>query len=80
MDSVFKTPSEEADYKIALFARKHKDLWVNVNYTSNTDGFETNFLNSARFANLTTQSIPTEYNNDWVFYKNSKALIYEILE
>ncbi len=77
---VFETPSDEADYKIALFARKHKDLWVNVNYTSNTEGFETSFLHNARFANLTTQSIPTNYNNDRVFYKHSQALIYEILE
>ncbi|WRD13581.1 hypothetical protein E5K69_04570 [Helicobacter pylori] len=79
-NSLFKTPSEEADYKIAVFARKHKDLWVNVNYTSNTEGFETSFLNSARFANLTTQSIPKDYNNDWVFYKHSKAIVYEILK
>ncbi|WP_387304515.1 coiled-coil domain-containing protein [Helicobacter pylori] len=77
---VFKTPSEEADYKIAVFARKHKDLWVNVNYTSNTEGFETTFLNNAHFANLTTQSLPNNYNNDWVFYKHSQVLIYEILE
>ncbi|GAA8201763.1 hypothetical protein HpDR150_14080 [Helicobacter pylori] len=76
---VFKTPSDEADYKIALFARKHKELWVNVNYTDNTEGFELSFLNNARFANLTTQSIPTDYNNDWVFYKHSQALVYEIL-
>ncbi|MGL2336538.1 coiled-coil domain-containing protein [Helicobacter pylori] len=80
VNSLFKTPSEEADYKIALFARKHKDLWVNVNYTSNTGGFETSFLNNARFANQTTQSLPTDYNNDWVFYKHSQALVYEILE
>ncbi|WRG59150.1 hypothetical protein FNE07_05140 [Helicobacter pylori] len=79
VDSPFKTPSEEADYKIAVFARKHKDLWVNVNYTSNTDGFETSFLNSAKFANQTTQSLPSDYNNDWVFYKHSQALVYEIL-
>ncbi|MFP6095485.1 coiled-coil domain-containing protein [Helicobacter pylori] len=79
-NSVFLTPSDEADYKIAVFARKHKDLWVNVNYTSNTEGFELSFLNSARFANLTTQSIPKDYNNDRVFYKHSQALVYEILE
>lgn len=79
VNSAFKTPSDEADYKIAVFARKYKDLWVNVNYTSNTEGFETSFLNNARFNNLTTQSIPTDYNNDWVFYKNSQALVYEIL-
>ncbi|NHA46240.1 hypothetical protein EWZ93_03910 [Helicobacter pylori] len=79
VNSPFKTPSEEADYKIAVFARKHKDLWVNVNYTSNTEGFETSFLNNASFANLNTQSLPTEYNNDWVFYKHSQALVYEIL-
>ncbi|WP_187948345.1 coiled-coil domain-containing protein [Helicobacter pylori] len=80
VNSPFKTPSEEADYKIAVFARKHKDLWVNVNYTSNTEGFQMNFLNNAKFANLTTQSLPTEYNNDWVFYKRSQALVYEILQ
>ncbi|MGL2332765.1 coiled-coil domain-containing protein [Helicobacter pylori] len=81
VNSPFKVPSEQADYKIAVFARKHKDLWVNVNYTANTEGFQPSFLNSsARFANLTTQSIPTDYNNDWVFYKHSKALVYEILE
>ncbi|MGN8468393.1 hypothetical protein ACR9MN_04965 [Helicobacter pylori] len=79
VNSPFLTPSEEADYKIAVFARKHKDLWVNVNYTSNIDGFETSFLNNAKFANQTTQSLPTEYNNDHVFYKHSQALIYEIL-
>ncbi|EJB40662.1 hypothetical protein HPHPA4_1590 [Helicobacter pylori Hp A-4] len=79
VNSPFKTPSEEVDYKIAVFARKHKDLWVNVNYTSNTDGFETSFLNNATFANQTTQSLPTNYNNDWVFYKRSQALVYEIL-
>ncbi|WRE85731.1 hypothetical protein KVC55_01010 [Helicobacter pylori] len=77
---VFKTPNTEADYKIAVFARKHKDLWVNVNYTSNTEGFETSFLNNARFANLTTQSLPRDYNNDRVFYKHSQALVYEILK
>ncbi|WP_305875622.1 coiled-coil domain-containing protein [Helicobacter pylori] len=77
---IFKTPDLEADYKIAVFARKHKNLWSNVNYTSNTEGFETSFLNSARFANLTTQSIPQDFNNDWVFYKHSQALVYEILE
>ncbi|WP_181235776.1 hypothetical protein [Helicobacter pylori] len=77
---VFKTPSEQADYKIGVFARKYKDLWVNVNYTSNTQGFQTNFLNNAHFSNLTTQSLPTDYNNNMVFYKHSQALIYEILE
>ncbi|WRA93861.1 hypothetical protein E5L44_07915 [Helicobacter pylori] len=79
-NSAFKTLSEEADYKLALFSRKHKDLWVNVNYTNNTQGFETSFLNDARFANLTTHSLPTDYSNDWVFYKHSQALVYEILE
>lgn len=78
--SIFETPSEEADYKIAVFARKHKDLWVNVNYTANTSGFETSFLNNARFRNFTTQSIPTTYNNDWVFYKHSQAIVYEIIK
>ncbi|MGL2755564.1 hypothetical protein ACQJ8V_07645, partial [Helicobacter pylori] len=63
---------------IAVFARKHEDLWVNVNYTANTQGFETSFLNNASFKNLTTKNIPTAYNNDWVFYKHSKALVYEI--
>ncbi|GAA7822377.1 hypothetical protein HpMS150_11740 [Helicobacter pylori] len=77
---VFKTPSEEANYKIAVFARKYKELWLNVNYTPNTEGFETSFLNNAHFSNLTTQSLPTDYNNDWVFYKHSVALVYEILE
>ncbi|WP_033777672.1 hypothetical protein [Helicobacter pylori] len=77
---VLKTPSEEADYKMAVFARKHKDLWVNVNFTSNTQGFETSFLNNANFLGLTTQSLPTDYNNDRVFYKHSKVLFYEILE
>ncbi|WQZ14231.1 hypothetical protein KVJ76_01005 [Helicobacter pylori] len=77
---IFKTPEHEADCKIAVFARKHKELWVNVNYTSNAEGFELSFLNNARFANLTTQSIPKDYNNNWVFYKCSQALIYEILE
>nr|WRE09995.1 hypothetical protein KVC08_04845 [Helicobacter pylori] len=80
VNSPFKTPELEADYKIAVFARKYKDLWVNVNYTINTDGFEMSFLNSAHFANATTQSIPTDYNNDRVFYKHSQALVYEILE
>lgn len=80
VNCVFKTPELEADYKIAAFARKHKDLWLNVNYTTNTEGFETSFLNSARFANLTTQSLPTKYNNDRVFYKHSQVLVYEILE
>ncbi|MCQ2926198.1 hypothetical protein JT191_04755 [Helicobacter pylori] len=79
VNTLFKAPSEEADYKIALFARKHKGLWVNVNYTSNNNGFETSFLNNARFANFTTQSGPADYYNDWVFHKHSKALIYEIL-
>ncbi|MFP6031063.1 coiled-coil domain-containing protein [Helicobacter pylori] len=79
---IFKTPSDEADYKIAVFARKHKDLWVNVNYTSNTQGFEVSFLNNARFdnLNLTMQSLPKDYNNDRVFYKHSQALVYEILQ
>ncbi|ANT42955.1 hypothetical protein [Helicobacter phage PtB92G] len=78
VNSPFKTPEPEADYKIGVFARKHGDLWVNVNYTSNTQGLETSFLNNAKFANLTTHSIPTDYNNDWVFYKHSQALVYEI--
>ncbi|WRA53098.1 hypothetical protein KVK10_05985 [Helicobacter pylori] len=76
---IFEIPSERADYKIAVFARKHKDLWVNVNYTSNNEGFETSFLTNAKFRDLTTQSI-SSYNNDRVFYKHSKALVYEILE
>ncbi|GAA8159005.1 hypothetical protein HpBT123_15470 [Helicobacter pylori] len=80
VNCIFETPSEQADYKIAVFARKHKDLWVNVNYTSNTSGFETSFLNNAKFRDLTTQSIATTYNNDWVFYKHSQALVYEILK
>ncbi|GAA7686449.1 hypothetical protein COL0001_14710 [Helicobacter pylori] len=75
---IFETPSVQADYKIAVFARKHQDLWINVNYTSNTQGFETSFLNNARFRNSTTKSIPAKYNNDWVFYKHSQALVYEI--
>ncbi|WP_367701833.1 coiled-coil domain-containing protein [Helicobacter pylori] len=79
VNCVFKTPEQEADYKIAVFARKHKDLWINVNYTNNTEGFETSFLNNERFANLTTHSIPTDYNNDWVFFKHSQAVVYEIL-
>ncbi|EMG87620.1 hypothetical protein HMPREF1397_01024 [Helicobacter pylori GAM115Ai] len=80
VNSLFKTPSEEVDYKIAVFARKHKDLWVNVNYTSNTYGFEASFLNNAKFVNHTTQSLPKDYNNDWLFYKHSQALVYEILQ
>ncbi|WRB43041.1 hypothetical protein KVM34_06790 [Helicobacter pylori] len=80
VNCVFKTPSEETNYKIAVFARKYRDLWVNVNYTSNIEGFETSYLNNARFANLTVQSLPTDYNNDRVFYKQSQALVYEILE
>ncbi|MGL2720635.1 coiled-coil domain-containing protein [Helicobacter pylori] len=80
VNSPFKTPSDEADYKIAVFARKHKDLWLNVNYTSNIQGFEVGVLNNVRFVNHTTHSIPTNYNNDWVFYKHSQALVYEILE
>ncbi len=80
VNSIFLTPSEEADYKIAVFARKHKDLWVNVNYTSNIEGFEVSFLNNARFHNLTTQSLPQDYNNDWVFYKHSQAIVYEIMK
>ncbi len=78
--SIFETPSVQADYKIAVFARKHDGLWINVNYTSNTSGFETSFLNNAKFRNLTTQSIATTYNNDWLFYKHSQALVYEILK
>ncbi len=78
--SIFETPNIEADYKIAVFARKHKDLWVNANYTPNTSGFETSFLNNANFRDLTTQSIATTYNNDWVFYKHSQALVYEIVK
>ncbi len=77
---IFETPSEQADYKIAVFARKYKDLWVNVNYTANTEGFQTSFLNNANFRNLTTQSIATTYNNDRVFYKHSQALVYEIVK
>ncbi len=77
---VFETPSEQADYKIAVFARKHKQLWVNVNYTSNINGFETSLLNDASFDGATTQSIPTKYHNDIIFYKNSQALVYEILK
>ncbi|GAA8798666.1 hypothetical protein DUHN25_09660 [Helicobacter pylori] len=77
---VFKTPSEQADYKIAVFARKHEDLWVNVNYTSNTQGFEASFLNSARFSNLTTQSLSTDHHNEWAFYKHSQAIVYEIFQ
>ncbi|AGL70121.1 coiled-coil domain-containing protein [Helicobacter pylori] len=80
VNCVFKTPSEEESYKIAVFARKHKDLWVNVNYTSNTQGFETTFLSNARFSHATTQSLPNNYNNDWVFYKHSQALVYEIFQ
>ncbi|MFA8033601.1 hypothetical protein ACEN79_08665, partial [Helicobacter pylori] len=77
---IFETPSEQADYKIAVFSRKHKDLWVNVNYTNNTQGFEASFLNNAKFRNLTTQSLPTTYSNDRVFYKHSQAIVYEILQ
>ncbi|GAA7806965.1 hypothetical protein HpCOL18_15480 [Helicobacter pylori] len=78
---VFETPSEQTDYKIAVFARKHMDLWVNVNYTSNTQGFETSFLNKSIFRDSsTTKAIPTKYNNDWVFYKHSQALVYEIIQ
>ncbi|GAA7142496.1 coiled-coil domain-containing protein [Helicobacter pylori] len=80
VNSIFLTPSDEADYEIAVFARKHKDLWVNVNYTSNTEGFETTFLNNAHFDNLTTQSLPNNHGNDWLFYKHSQVLVYEILE
>ncbi|WRC13820.1 hypothetical protein KVE30_00985 [Helicobacter pylori] len=80
VNCIFKTPSEQADYKIGAFARKIKNLWLNVNYTSNIIGFETSFLTNAKFINLTTQSLPTDYNNDWVFYKHSEALVYEILE
>ncbi|GAA9299868.1 hypothetical protein TH0249_10300 [Helicobacter pylori] len=80
VNCIFKMPSEEADYKIAVFARKYRELWVNVNYTNNLQGFETSFLNNAHFLNLTTQSLPTDYNNNRVFYKHSQALIYEILE
>ncbi|GAA8344215.1 hypothetical protein HpNP145_08090 [Helicobacter pylori] len=77
---VFQTPSEQANYKIAVFARNHKDLWVNVNYTSNTEGFETSFLTNAKFRDLTMQSIPTTYNNERVFYKHSQAIVYEIFQ
>ncbi|GAA7396635.1 hypothetical protein ID0640_14670 [Helicobacter pylori] len=80
VNCAFKMPSEEADYKIAVFARWFEELSVNVNDASNTNGFEMSFLNNAHFSNLTTQSLPTDYNNNRVFYKHSQALIYEILE
>ncbi|GAA7383139.1 hypothetical protein ID0624_14540 [Helicobacter pylori] len=80
VNCAFKMPSEEADYKIAVFARKFNNILLNVNYTSNEQGFEMSFLNNARFSNLTTQSLPTTYNNDRVFYKHSQAIVYEILE
>lgn len=32
--AIFETPSAQGDYKIAVFARRHKDSWVNVNYTA----------------------------------------------
>ncbi|GAA9671623.1 hypothetical protein HpVH12_14570 [Helicobacter pylori] len=79
VDCPFKTPSEQVDYKIAVFARRYKDLWVNVNYSTSTHGFETSFLNNAEFDNFTTQSLSTDYSNDRVFYKHSQALVYEIL-
>ncbi|GAA9639462.1 hypothetical protein Va24_04070 [Helicobacter pylori] len=37
-------------------------------------------LNNASFRGLTTQSIPTTYNNGWVFHKHSRAIVYEILK
>ncbi|GAA8868547.1 hypothetical protein HpRN5_09600 [Helicobacter pylori] len=77
---IFETPSEQAKYKIAVFSRRHRDLWVNVNYTDNVHGFETSFLNGASFKDFTTQSIPTTYSNNWVFYKHSQAIIYEIFQ
>ncbi|WRE71651.1 hypothetical protein KVC34_01375 [Helicobacter pylori] len=81
VNCAFKMPSEEADYKIVVFARWFEELLVNINYgSSSTNGFEMSFLNNARFSNLTTQSLPTDYNNERVFYKHSQALIYEILE
>ncbi|WRA76697.1 hypothetical protein FE345_00580 [Helicobacter pylori] len=81
IDCAFKTPSEEADYKIACFARKHKDLWVNVNYSINMEGFEASYLRNAHFGNLINQSLPIDHNNkDWMFYKKSQILVYEILE
>ncbi|MGL2862840.1 coiled-coil domain-containing protein [Helicobacter pylori] len=80
VNSPFTTPSEQTDYKIAVFARKHMDLWVNVNYTANTQGFETSFLSKFISRNpSTTKTLPAKYNNDWVFYKHSQALVYEIL-
>ncbi|MCK0498512.1 coiled-coil domain-containing protein [Helicobacter pylori] len=79
VDCIFETPSEQGHYKIALFARKIKELWVNVNY-SNSQGFETSFLDKAKFRDLTTKNIPTTYNNDWVFYKHSQAIVYEIMK
>lgn len=65
VNCIFETPRKEAGYRIAGFARKHKDFWVDVNDTANTSGFETSFLNNAGFRGLTTQSIPTTYNNHW---------------
>lgn len=79
VNSPFKTPSEKANYKIALFARKHKDLWINVNYTAIIGGVGISFLKNAKFANATTHSIPEDFNNDLVFLKSSRALVYEIL-
>ncbi|GAA9682007.1 hypothetical protein HpVH33_14510 [Helicobacter pylori] len=37
-------------------------------------------LNNASFRGLTTQSIPTTYNNGWVFHKHSQAIVYGILK
>ncbi len=76
---VFETPNEQADYKIAVFSRRHKKLWVNVTYDNNTVSFETSFLNSANFRSFTTQSIAGTYNNNIGHYKRSQAIIYEIL-
>ncbi len=52
----------------------------NVSTYRTTSGLETSFLNSARFRDLTTQSIPTTYNNDLVFYKHSQAIVYKIIQ
>ncbi|UOR60033.1 hypothetical protein [Helicobacter pylori] len=39
-----------------------------------------NALDNGHFKGLTTQTIATTYNNDWVLYKHSQAIVYEIMK
>ncbi|WP_104714311.1 hypothetical protein [Helicobacter cetorum] len=76
----FKTPANANHLTLGFFARQVNSLWINVNFTGNTDGLGDNYVNHSVFNAFQVRAIAPDYNNNNAYNKSTHCVVYEILD